>query len=141
MILALQDVFDMRDDNLFRAVSGLGGGVGLMHDTCGALLSASMMLGLKYGRKREEIDILEKLDNSCLITARLYKWFEKEFGSTICREIRARHSGVHYDLKIPWQFELAAEAGQFDKCAELVGKAAAKTAEMLWDAIEAEKKK
>ena len=112
-----------------------------MHDNCGALLGASLMLGLKYGREREEIDSLEKLDNSCLTIAKLYKWFEKEFGSVMCREIRAKMLGVHYDLKIPWQFELAGESGQFEKCAELVGKTAARTAEMLWDAIEAEKKK
>jgi C_GCAxxG_C_C family probable redox protein len=141
LILALQDVFDMRDDNLFKAASGLGGGVGLMHDNCGALLSASLMLSLKYGRKREEIDNLEKLDSSCLTIAKFYKWFEQEFGSTICREIRTKLFGVHYDLKIPWQYELAEETGQFEKCAEIVGKTAAKTAEMLWDAIEAEKKK
>jgi C_GCAxxG_C_C family probable redox protein len=141
LILALQDVFDMSDDNVFKAASGLGGGVGLMHDTCGALLGASMMLSLKYGRERQEIDNFEKLNNSALPVGKLYKWFEKEFGSATCREIRTKFFDVYYDLKVPWQFELAEEAGQFEKCAELVGKTAAKTAEMLWDAIEAEKKK
>jgi len=130
----------MRDDNIFKSASGLGGGVGLMHDSCGALLGASMMLSLKYGRGREELDSLEKLDNSCLVIAHLYKWFEKEFGSAICHEIRYRANGVHYDLKIPWQFQMAEQSGQFEKCARLTGKTAAKAAEMLWDAIQEEKK-
>ena len=112
-----------------------------MGDNCGALIGAGMMLGLMYGRTREELDNIEKLTNSNITVARLYKWFEKEFGSTICREIRKRMIGVHYDLMIPWQYELAEEAGLAEKCGELTGKTAAKTAEMLWDAIEAEKKK
>ena len=131
----------MKDDNIFKAASGLGGGVGLMHDSCGALLGAGMMLSLKYGRTREELDSLPKLDSSCLVVAQLYKWFEKEFGSAICHEVRKKAFGVHYDLKISWQFEAAAQAGQFDYCSKLVGKTAAKVAEMLWDAIEEEKKK
>ena len=112
-----------------------------MHDTCGALLGASMMLSLKYGRSRQEIDDLEKLGNSYLTVAKLYKWFEKEFGSATCRDIRIKFAGVHYDSKIPWQAELAKEAGLPEKCAELTGKTAARAAEMLWDAIEEEKKK
>ncbi len=129
----------MRDDNLFKAASGLSGGIGHMRDTCGALLGASLMLGLKYGRGREEIDNLEKLKSSFLPVAKLYKWFEKEFGSATCREIRTGFAGgVYYETDIPWQAELAEQAGLSEKCAELTGKATAKTAEMLWDAIEEE---
>jgi len=130
----------MRDDNVFKAASGLAGGIGRMSNACGALLGASMMLGLKYGREREEIDNFEKLESSLLPVSKLYEWFEKEFGSAVCREIRIELFGVDYDLKIPRQRELAYEAGLAEKCGELVGKTAARTAEMLWDAIEAEKK-
>ena len=136
----MQDVFDMRDDNVFKAASGLTAGIGKMQDTCGSLLGASMMLGLKYGREREEIDNFEKLESSLLPVGKLYKWFEREFGSATCRDIRTKFFGVHYDLKIPQQRKLAYEAGLAEKCGELVGKTAARTAEMLWDAIEAEKK-
>jgi C_GCAxxG_C_C family probable redox protein len=137
----LQDVFDMRDDNIFKAASGMGAGIGMMHDACGALLGASMMLSLKYGRERQELDDLEKLNDSAVPVGKLYKWFEKEYGSVTCHEIRKKLFDVYYDYKVPWQFEEADKAGQFDKCAEVVARTAAKTAEMLWDAIEAEKKK
>jgi C_GCAxxG_C_C family probable redox protein len=138
----LQEVFDIRDDNLFKAASGLAGGVGGMQDVCGSLLGASMMLGLKYGRGREEIDNLERLISSSETVGKLYKWFEKEFGSTTCREIRTRFAGgVYYDRNVPWQAELDNESGSFEKCVELTGKVAAKTAEMLWGGGEAEKKK
>lgn len=118
----------------------MAGGIGRMHDACGALLGASLMLGLKHGRGREEIDNLDKLTNSLTPVGKLYKWFEKEFGSATCRDIRASFAGgVYYETEIPWQAELAREAGVTDQCCELTAKTAAKTAEMLWDAIEAEK--
>ncbi len=140
VILALQEVFDMRDDNVFKAASGLSGGIGQMHDTCGALTGASLMLSMKYGRSREEIGVPGKMVESLLPVGKLYKWFEKEFSSVKCRDIRARTLGVYYDTKIPWQRDLAMEAGLSNVCSDLAGKVAAKTAEMLWDAIEEEKK-
>jgi len=127
-------VFDTRDDNIFKAASGFGGGIGQMHDTCGALLGASMMLSLKHGRGREEIENQEKMKDAYLSIGQLYKWFEKEFGSAKCHEIRTGFAGVYYDTKIPWQAELAKEAGLPAKCADLTGKVAARTAEMLWNA-------
>ena len=129
----------MRDDNVFKAASGFAGGIAQMNDTCGALLGATMMLSLKYGRSRQEIEDVEKIEGSSIPIAKFYKWFEKEFGSTTCRDIRTRVAGVYYDIKIPWQKELADEAGISQYCAELVGKTAARTAEMLWDAMEEEK--
>jgi len=129
----------MKDDNLFKAASGLGGGLGQMNDVCGSLLGACIMLNMKYGRGMEEIEDYEKAKSSYLPVARLYKWFEKEFGSPTCRGIRTRMAGVFYDTKIPWQKEMADEAGLPAMCAELVAKTAARTAEMLWDGEEEKK--
>ena len=132
----------MKNDDIFKAASGFGGGIGMMSDTCGALVGAGMMLSLKYGREREDIENLETLRESGVPVARLYKWFQTEFGSATCHDIRTRFGGgAFYDFFIPWQRELSEKAGVFKKCSDLVGKAAARTAEMLWDAIEAEKKK
>ena len=104
-----------------------------MEDVCGALLGASLMLGLKFGRGREELNDRKKLDSSCLPVGKLYKWFEKEFGSVRCREVRTRFAGVYYNIEVPWQRDLAMESGALKKCDELIGKTAARTAEMLWD--------
>ena len=137
----MQEVFDLRDDNLLKAASGLAGGIGRMRDVCGALLGSSLMLGLKYGRGREELDNMEKLNSSFIPVGKLYKWFEKEFGSVKCLDILTRFGGgVYYDRNVSWQAELAEEAGVRDKCSDLTAKTAAKAAEMLWDAIEEEKK-
>jgi C_GCAxxG_C_C family probable redox protein len=123
----------MRDDSVFKASSGLVGGIGLMDDTCGALLGACLMLGLKYGRGREEIENLKKLASSSEPVAKLYKWFEKEFGSVKCREIRTKMHGVFYDLRVPWQYDLAMADGHLEKCSDLTAKTAAKVVEMLWE--------
>jgi len=132
----------MGDDGVFKAASGLGGGIGQMYDVCGSLLGASLMLSMKYGRSREKIDDYEIAKSSYIPVAKLYKWFEKEFGSPTCRGVRTRMAGgVFYDTKIPWQADMAKEAGLPAMCAELVAKTAAHTAEMLWDDIESEKKK
>jgi C_GCAxxG_C_C family probable redox protein len=137
----LQEVFGMKNDDIFRAASGFGGGMGMMADTCGALVGASMMLGLKFGRKRDELENIEALDKSGVPVASLYKWFQTEFGSVKCRDIRTKFGGgTFHDFTVPGQLELAEKAGIFKKCSDLVGKAAAKTAEMLWNAIEEEKR-
>ena len=109
----------------------------MQSDTCGALVGAGMMLSLKYGRGRDEIENLEALRESGVPVARLYKWFQTEFGSATCRDIRTKFGGgAFYDFSIPWQRELAEKAQIFQQCSSLVGKAAARTAEMLWDADE-----
>ena len=135
----MQEALDMRDDNLFKAASGLGGGIGQMNDVCGALLGASLMLGVKFGRSREEIEDYEIARSSYLPVARLYKWFEKEFGSATCRGVRTKMAGVFYDTKIPWQKEMADEAGLPAMCAELAAKTATHTVEMIWDGAEEKK--
>ena len=138
-MLALQDVFDMREDKLFKAASGLSGGIGEMRDTCGALLGPCLMLGMVYGRGRDELENQEKMNESYIPVAKLYKWFEKEYGSTTCKEIITRHgNGVYYDATVPWQRKLAREAGVFKKDNDLVGRSAARAAEMIWDALHQE---
>jgi C_GCAxxG_C_C family probable redox protein len=136
----LQEVFGIQNDDIFKAASGFGGGVGMMSDVCGAIVGAGMMLSLQCGREREDIENLDALRESGIPVAKLYKWFQTEFGSATCHDIRTRFGGgAFYDFFVPWQRELADQARVFEQCSELVGKAAAKAAGMLWDAIESEK--
>jgi C_GCAxxG_C_C family probable redox protein len=108
----LQDTFGIKDDNMFRAASGLAGGIGGMHDTCGSLLGACMMCGVTMGRSEKDFGDRDKAMESAIAAGKLYKFYEKEFGSPTCREITRRFGGgVSYDMRVPWQFELAKEAG------------------------------
>jgi C_GCAxxG_C_C family probable redox protein len=145
----VQDTLDVRDDSIIRVATVLSGGIGRMHDTCGVLLGACLMLGLKYGRGREELDNL-KIDNdlydilriSAESTGRFYKWFEREFGSVKCHELRKKFAnGIYYNIHVPWQRELYEEAKVPEQCIEMVKKTAVKVTEILWDVIKEEKVK
>ncbi len=137
VILAIQEVLGMKDDSVFKAA----GGIGLMDDVCSCLLGGCLMLGMKYGRERANLDELKYLATSSEPVGKLYKWFEKEFGSVKCHDVRAKlDGGVFYDLKSPWQFDLAMEAGHQEKCSDIAGKVAAKVVEMILDAEEEKKK-
>ena len=130
----------MKDDAVFKAASGLSGGVGGQGDICGAVLGAGLALGMVYGRKRDDIGNMDALRESGVPVAKLYKWFETEFGSATCRDIRTVFGGgTYYDFAVPWQKELADEADVFGKCSDLCGKTAARAAGMLWDAMQARK--
>ena len=135
-LLALQDTFDMRDDSVFKAAGALTGGIGGMQDACGSLLGASLMFGAAFGRGISDYGNKDKVGESMTAAAQLYKWYEKEFGSPTCQDIRTKFGGgVSYDMRVPWQADLAKEAGIHEKCVELAGKTAGKAAEMLWDAL------
>jgi C_GCAxxG_C_C family probable redox protein len=127
----LQEAFNLPNDDLLRAASGFAGGIARMEETCGALVGAMMFLGLKYGRSQSELASVEKLNASNVTAGRLYKWFEKEYGSVMCRDIRTRFAGVYYNPNVDWQVKLAETAGVPQKCAELNGKTAAMAAS-IW---------
>ena len=137
----MQDVFDKRDENVFKASTGLHGGIGGRRDVCGALLGSSMMLGLMYGFGTGEADNPKKKEVSTQMTSQLYKWLKKELGSVKCRTIFAKfQKEVNDDINTRGLAEPDKQARVFAKCDELAGRVAARTAEMLWDAIEAEKR-
>ncbi len=135
-MLALQEVFQMKNEELFKALSGFGYGIGRMRLVCGSLIAGDLFLGLKYGRNYGDLDLpvdvhVEKMRASYEPVGRLHKWFEREFGSVICREIRKSFLGVDLDPNIQWQLEMAREEGIHDYCSRLVGKVARKTGELL----------
>jgi C_GCAxxG_C_C family probable redox protein len=128
----VQDTLGTKDDAVFKAASGLGGGIGGMRDTCGALIGGAMLLGFRYGRSREEIEKIEKARRAATLVKEYYQWFEKEFCSTNCKVIRTRFgNGVYYDTSIPEQDELACKSRVPEKCADLTGKVASKIVEMI----------
>ncbi len=140
-ILALQETFDMKDENVFKAAGSMTGGIGGMNDACGALLGAGLFFGQTAGRGTNDFGNRDKLMTSMKLTGQLYKWYEKEFGSPTCYEILTKFGGgVFYEMSVPWQAELAKEARLQEQCTELAGKTAAKAAEMIWDIIEGKRK-
>ncbi len=138
-LLAIQEAFDLENEMLFKAASGLIGGIGSTHSAaCGALNAGVMALGLKYGRERADLEgpediAQEKLYRGREPTGKLCKWFEREFGSVICGEVRKKLNGIDLFSSIPWQKEMADELGFHKHCSEIVGKTARKVAEMMME--------
>ena len=132
-MLALQEVLGLEDELTLKATSSVCGGMALSGNTCGALSAGVMIIGMKYGRG----DIKEGFTNvmkGMLPAAKLVKWFEKEFGTVICRDI----TGFEMDVDTLEQAMQAPEAmlesldqEQVEKCSQLCGKTAEKVIEII----------
>ena len=92
--------------------SGFGGGMGLCGSVCGSLTGSIMAVGIKYGSNNagEENNVLAYAKANAL-----YREFEKQHGSVLCREL------IKYDLTKPEELAKARREGVFEKkCAYFV---------------------
>lgn len=69
--------------DMLKATAGFSGGIGYSGCVCGALTGAVMLIGLS----RSDADVKR---NRKVIkeSAKLYRWFEKEFSTPCCIKIR-----------------------------------------------------
>ncbi len=143
----MQEAFGVRDDGAFRAASGLHGGIGGKRDVCGALLGASLMLGLMFGDSREKALKPEKphkpgeMHNPTQLTGELYRWFKKEFGTVKCRSIQKKYAKeVNAEPGAAGLTDMERIQRVFARCDRLAAKTAARTAEMILDITKPDKK-
>lgn len=137
-LVAIQEVSGLKDDALAKASTGFAGGIGGTQSACGALSGGVLALSLKYGR---DVSYLTGPAEAGLKSqfaaieqaARLAKWFEREFGSTICSELRKSHMGTDLSMGVPWQNEWADRLGMRKRCAEFAAKTARRVLAMLDD--------
>lgn len=84
-IIPFQNAHDLDYDKLLKAVTGLAGGVYNRGSTCGVIFGASLNLAMLKNNELEswspgdELSLLEQV-------AEYIKWFEDEFGGTLCRD-------------------------------------------------------
>jgi len=86
----------------WKLATGFGGGVGLVGDTCGALIGAVLAVGAVHGRDRlpegdDRREVLRRSKEQLYTDPGLYRlfnqfpnWFRDRFGHTLCRELTAR---------------------------------------------------
>lgn len=132
-MLALQEVLGLKDELAFKAASCLDGATPLKGKKCGSLMAGIMVLGMKYGRARVE-EGLSSLLNGMLAVDKLVKWFEREFGSTVCPEITGATQGIdekalRYLMANPEMMEQDKEL--LERCSQLVSKTAARVVEIV----------
>lgn len=135
-LMAIQEVCGYQDELLTKASVGLSGGVGGMRSVCGALTGSVLGLGLKYGRDVSFVGKTEEeavaMEEAAMEPAmKLAKWFEREYGTINCHDIRQSHMGTDLNSKIEWQKEWLDELGMHERCAGIVAKTARRAAAML----------
>ena len=133
-IAALQDVFDIRNDDVFKAGTALAGGSAMSCDgSCGGYAGAIMFLGSVVGRERENFSDPEGIRfKTHQLAQKLHRKFIDEYGSVICRDIQNKVMGRYYYLRDPQEYEKFHNAGAHDiYCPDVVGKAARWVAEII----------
>ena len=66
-----------------RIATAFGGGMGGIGSVCGAVVGAVMAIGLAHGREEPS----QSRDQAYALTQQVYRGFQQEMGSTICREL------------------------------------------------------
>ncbi|MBE6041957.1 MAG: C_GCAxxG_C_C family protein [Clostridiales bacterium] len=96
--------------NRIAACYGGGSGIG---ETCGAVVGALMVIGLKYGHKGP--DDMDQRNELMAKRAEFFTAWKEKRGSCMCREL------LGYDVTKPEEFQIILEKGlMFDLCPELV---------------------
>ena len=93
-----------------------------MGSVCGALTGSALALGIKYGRGISAFEgpaekAIEMEYAALEPVAKLAKWFEREFMSIICFDIRKLFMGTDLIRQIPWQKEWTEQLGMHQHCA------------------------
>lgn len=132
IVAALLEVLDIEEDGVFRAASGLAGGIGLStNGTCGALTGGAMVIGLLFGR-----DIDDFLDPTAAMTSydlvkELHDYFMEKFGSCRCADIQEEIMGRSFDPRDPQDAEAMVSYGMLDHCSKVVAGGAEKALEII----------
>jgi C_GCAxxG_C_C family probable redox protein len=119
---ALNEQFEMKADQMVPAIMPLTGGIAGKGETCGAVSGSLLAIGYFF----ESLNRAGKQQPGATIRLGgiFFDGFEKEFGSTRCREIVKHQYGKYYDFSKPEEQKLFLEQSkQGDKCTEVVTKA------------------
>jgi C_GCAxxG_C_C family probable redox protein len=87
--------FGLERDTALRISQGFGAGIAYTDDLCGALLSAIMVIGLRYGRITAEDKIAK--EKTYAVVGEFLKQFKQRNGSVECTRL------LGYNLSDPQQ--------------------------------------
>ncbi|NIM18606.1 MAG: hypothetical protein GTO45_42060 [Candidatus Aminicenantes bacterium] len=85
-------------DTALKIACGFGGGMGKMQNTCGTVTGAIMVLGLKYGKYREDDEPAKEKTYDAVI--RLTGEFKRMNNTINCRELLGYDLNNEEDRKI-----------------------------------------
>jgi C_GCAxxG_C_C family probable redox protein len=132
VIAAIFDALSMKNDDVFRAASGLADGLGLTGDgTCGALVGASLVMGHLYGRERKDLADMMKPMRSYLLVKKLHDRFVDRYGTCRCHDLQTSLMGRTFNLLDSEELKAAFQFGMMDHCSKVVGTAARLATEII----------
>ena len=80
---------DIIGDDVYKAATGLAGGIGNSGNTCGAITGGVMAMGMFYGREFTNKEDPEEIQRQTHRMAQaLVNRFQQEYGGVTCREIQ-----------------------------------------------------
>ena len=114
VLLTMFEQWNGENELIPKIATAFGGGIGRCGSICGALTGGVMALGIKYGTNEPS---LEKRLKAYELAQKLFKRFEKQHGSVLCREL------IGYDLSVPEELEQARKAKvSEEKCVNFIRK-------------------
>jgi C_GCAxxG_C_C family probable redox protein len=116
---ALNEAFDLKAENIIKGLVSFPG-IALRGETCGAVTGCLLAIGLVY--EEDKIDEERKR----LSRAPSFKFcaeFEKEYGTTRCRDVIEHVTGKKYPVTKHEDYELMHEEGVFSLCPIVIKKA------------------
>jgi len=133
-ILAIQEAMGIENDDVFKAGTGLVGGIGATGaGSCGALIGGAMAISSRIGRERKNFRDPERISwQTYELAKKLHEKFVAEYGSGNCFDVQKKIFGRSFNL---WDtddqkaFEKA--GGHVDKCPSVVGNASRWAVELL----------
>jgi len=128
--LALQEVFELQDGSILKALTPLPG-IALRGETCGAVIGSLMALGLVYGRDKEDLDNWSSYIRSLPSARKFCRSFEAEYGSTMCGDIVEKQFGRRFNLADPAESMEWLSEGAVEKCGAVIATAVGIAAEII----------
>ena len=134
-LAALQDVFQIKDDNIFKASYGFAGGGGNTGlGFCGGLVGGIIVISYFFGRTRSEFNLPIISWQAMRLVEKLVDLFQKEWGGVSCFDVRRKLFGRHVDTRKKEDYEYFFKMkGHQEKCPQATGSGAALTAGIIWD--------
>ena len=120
-------------NDVFKAATGLIGGIGISGNACGALTGAVLVSSIYLGREYDNFPDPEKIRfKSCELSKKLTDRFIEEYGTVNCWDIQRKIMGRSYNSWDKKEYAEFLKAGGHDtKCPSVCGNAARWTMEIL----------
>ncbi|MDD4859541.1 MAG: C-GCAxxG-C-C family protein [Dehalococcoidales bacterium] len=138
-LAAIFDALDIKNDDIFRAATGLSDGIGLTgNGDCGALSAAAVAISYLYGRKKEDFTNQRKMIKSCLLSKKLHDQFLEKYGTLRCKDLLFKRMGRTFDLWNPEEVAHIEETGMRNYTSEVVADVARMAVSIILDERERE---